>query len=232
MSESDWLDIPAKAPTASDDWLQIEDANAGKTNLAFRDLIDSCMRGTNRVMAHNGKWLAYRPFNREFDKSTNPRTKERMSMHEMSGWIKYLGTYDEVQIWELLPTGLDGKPNPYYHEGDKEYIVGQSYWNDIRRVAKLACERKWPEYHDFLEGMAIALKRGRDPGFAKTMWSDALNQIAIQIPQIGGAGAPSEREVNDAFVAVRRARGLQTRNATVMTLDSAGLTKVGFDGKR
>jgi len=226
-ADTSWLDGPA--PVADDDWLKIEDPNAGQTSLAFRDLIDACMRGTNRVMAHNGKWLAYRPFNREFDKETNPRTVERMTMHKANGWIKHIGTYDEVQVWELLPTGLDGKPNPYYHEGAKEYIVGRNYFADIRQAAQLACERKWPEYHDFLEGMAIAVKRKfkRDTLSAKVQWDDALNHIAVAIQQ-QGPKAPSEREVNEGFVGVRVARGLQTRGATVMTIDSSGLQKVGF----
>ena len=208
----------------------IEDANAGKTTLAFRDLIDACMRGTNRVMAHNGKWLAYRPFNREFDKDTNPRTIERMSMHQANGWIKHIGTYDEVQVWEFNPRGIDGKDNPYYHDG-KEYVVGTNYWGDIRQAAKLAVGRQWALYHDFLEGMALAIKKGRDSLFAKTMWDDTLKQVAVAIRQ-AGPDAPSEREVNEGFVGVRQARGLPTRGASVMTLDSSSLQKVGFDGKR
>lgn len=223
------LAVPA---LVEEDWLNITDPNAGRTSLPFRDLIDSCMRGTNRVMAHNGKWLAYRPFNREFDKETNPRTRERMAMHEAEGWMKHIGTYDEVQIWEFLPFGINGKPNPYYHEGGKEYIVGTDYFGDVRQAAKLAYDRKWPEYHDFLEGMAIAVKRKfrKDTLTAKVMWDDALNHITVAINQT--KGGPTEKEVNEGFVGVRQARGLQTRGATVMTLDSSGLQKVGFDGKR
>ena len=224
-ADTSWLDGPAE----DDGWLNIEDPNAGKTDHAFRDLINACMRGTDRVMAHNGKWLAYRPYNREFDKETNPRTRERMVMHESEGWVKYLGTYDEVQVWELLPTGISGKPNPYYHDGAKEYIVGTDYFGDIRQAAHLACERKWPEYHDFLEGMPIALKRKykKDTLTAKVVWEDALNHIAVAIRQ-RGPSAPSEKEINAGFVGVRTARGLQTRGAAVMTLDSSGLQKVGF----
>ena len=225
-ADTSWLEPQAK-PADDDAWLEITDPNAGQTSLPFRDLIDACMRGTNRVMAHNGKWLAYRPYNREFDKETNPRTIERMSMHQAAGWIKHIGTYDEVQIWEFLPVGINGEPNPYYHEG-RSYVVGQSYWKDIREVAKLACERKWALYHDYLEGMATAIKGGRDPVFAKAVWGDALAHIAVTVKQIGGKAAPTEREINEGFVGVRRARGLVTRNATVMTLDSNGLEKVGF----
>ena len=73
--ESDnWLEIDTEA-----DWLRIEDPNAGKVSQPFQNLVNACMRGTDRVMACDGHYLAYRPFNRAFDKETNPRTKERFN---------------------------------------------------------------------------------------------------------------------------------------------------------
>lgn len=231
---NDWLDIEPAAsqkvpsaatpPPAEDDWLQIEDANAGKVTLAFQHLVDSCMRGTDRVMATDGKYLAYRPYNREKDKTTNPRTKERMAMFLEKGYYGHLGTYDEVEIYELKPG------NPYYHDGAKAYVVGTNYWADIRAAAKLACERKFPEYHDFLGGMATAMKGGgRDPAFAKTIWEDTINQIVGQINQmrIGNPAIPSEKEINAGFVEVRRARGITGRSGVVL-LNSDALQKVGF----
>lgn len=231
---NDWLDLePSPAvetpPAASgataaaqdDGWLNIEDPNAGKTTQAFRHLVDSCMRGTDRVMACDGQYLAYRPYNHVLDKSTNPRTKERMHMFLEAGHYKHLGTYDEVQIYELMPG------NPYRHDR-KQYVVGTNYWGDIRAAAKLACERKWSDYHDFLGGMATALKGGgRDVGFARTMWEDTINQIAVAVKQIGGAAAPTEKEINEGFIEIRRARGIQGRNGMVL-LNSNALQKVGF----
>lgn len=228
---TDWLDTeplpavePAPAPPAGDEWLTIEDTSAGKVTRAFDHLVSSCMRGTDRVMACDGQYLAYRPFNRAFDKETNPRTKERFAMFLEKGYYKHLGTFDEVQIYELEPG------NPYRHDR-KQYVLGQDYWKDIRTVAKAACERKWPDYHDILGGMATALKSGRDPVFARTLWGDTLNQIAIMIKQIGGEAAPSEKEINAGFIEVRRARGI-TGAGQIMTLDSAGLQKVGFDARK
>lgn len=224
----DWLEIapkPAEAPAASDDWLQLEDANKGAATKAFRHLIDSCMRGTDRVMATDGKYLAYRPFNRAFDKTTNPRTKERMNMFREKGFYKHLGTWDEVEIYELMPG------NPYYHEGEKSYVVGTNYWADIRTAAKLACERKWPEYHDFLGGMATAMKGGgRDPIFARNMWDDTINQITGLVNSIrqGNPTVPTEKEINEGFIEVRRARGIQGRNGMVL-LNSNALHRVGFE---
>ncbi len=217
MSNADWLD----APVAEDDsWLSIEDPNAGSTTAAFRHLIDACMRGTNRVMACDGAFLAYRPFNREFDKETNPRTKERMAMFLEAGHYRHVGTYDEVQVYELMPG------NPYRHE-KKQYIIGTDYWRDIRQAAKAACERNWSDYHDILGAMATAIKSGRDPAFAKTMWDDTVNQVAVAIQQVGGAAAPTEREVNEGFTGIRKARGI-SRGGVIATLNRAGLQKGGF----
>lgn len=222
MEATDWLDTtPAiVAPSADDDWLRIEDANAGKVTRAFDHLVSSCMRGTDRVMACDGQYLAYRPFNRAFDKETNPRTKERFQMFLEKGYYEHVGTYDEVQIYELLPG------NPYRHD-KKQYVIGQDYWKDIRTVAKAAIERKWSDYHDILGGMASALKSGRDPAFARTMWGDTLGQVAIMVKQLGGEAAPTEKEINEGFIEIRRARGI-TGKGQIMTLDSTGLQKVGF----
>lgn len=218
--ETSWLDDPAPAPVA-DDWLDIEDPNAGKIPASFRGLVEACMRGTDRVMACDGAYLAYRPFNREFDKETNPRTKERMNMFLSKGFYKHVGTYDEVQIYELL------EGNPYRHD-KKQYVVGQSYQKDIDTVARLALERKWSDYHDFLGGMATAIKTGRDPLFAKSVWDDTLTHILVRIKQLGGPEAPSEREINEGFVEIRRARGITGKGGVIALPPENSLQKVGF----
>jgi hypothetical protein len=217
-STTDWLEV---SPADDDSWLNVTDANAGKVSLAFQNLVDACMRGTNRVMACDGSYLAYRPFNREFDKEVNPASRERFASFQADGHFKHIGTYDEVQIYELL------EGSKFKHKSS--YVIGNSYWGDIRQAAKAACDRSWSDYHDILGGMATALKGGqRDPAFAKQMWGDALNQVAIQIQKMGG---PAEREVNEGFVGVRKARGI-SRGGTLATLDTSGLQKVEFTGKR
>jgi hypothetical protein len=219
--DTNWLDGPAPV-VEDDDWLKIEDPNANRVPSQFHMLIEACMPGTERRMCSWGNYLAYRPYNPRTDKEVNPRTKERFSMFIAAGEVKHLGTYDDVQIWEFQ------KGSPYYHDGNKAYVVGQNYWGDIRQVATLACERKWAEYHDFLEGMAKAMKGGnRDPAFAKTMWQDALNQIAVAIKQMNG---PEEREVNEGFIGVRAKRGI-ARGGILATLNSSGLQKVEFSGR-
>lgn len=211
VADESWLEIPSEA-----DWPEIEDPNAGQVTLAFQHLVDACMRGTNRVMACDGSYLAYRPYNREFDKEVNPRTRERFNDFIAAGHYRHIGTYDEVQIYELL------EGSPFRHK--KNYVIGTDYWRDIRQAAKAACERNWSDYHDILGAMATALKSGRDPMFAKTVWDDTLNQVAIQIKQMGG---PTEKEVNEGFTGVRKARGI-SRGGVIATLDTSGLQRVGF----
>jgi len=210
--DTSWLEGPA----VDDGWLDIRDANEGKVAPAFQHLVDACMRGTNRVMACDGSYLAYRPFNREFDKEVNPRTRERFADFQAAGHYKHIGTFDEVQIFELL----EGSP----FRQKKSYVIGTSFWTDIRTAAKAACERNWVDYHDILGAMATAIKTGKDPSFARAMWQDALNHIGIQIQQLKG---PTEREVNEGFTGVRKARGI-SRGGVLATLDTNSLQKVGF----
>jgi hypothetical protein len=220
VSDDDWLDEPATTTTVSDDdWLNIEDPNAHAMPAAFRALVEACMPGTERRMAAAGNYLAYRPYNPRTEKVVNPHTRERFQMFIEAGEVKHLATYDDVQIWEFQPG------SPYYHQGGKAYVVGQNYWADIRGAATLACERKWTEYHDFLQTMAVAIKSGRDPIFAKAMWDDTVNQVTAQI--LRRPDAPTEREINEGFLGVRRARGIQGRNGAVL-LNSAALERVEF----
>lgn len=219
MEKTNWLDLDTAVvpvqPQAAD-WLDIRDATEGAVTAKFRHLVDACMRGTDRVMACDGHYLAYRPFNREFDKEVNPRTRERFNDFCAAGHYKHIGTYDEVQIFELL------EGSPFKHKG--AYVAGTDYWKDIRQAAKLACDRNWPDYHDYLGAMATALKSGRDPTFAKVMWDDTLNQIAVQIKHMKG---PAEREINEGFTGVRKLRGI-SKGGVVATLDSSKLERVGF----
>lgn len=227
--DTSWLDLStdvaaakkspsAAAPPVEDDWLDIKDANFGKTTLAFQYMIDQCMRGTDRVMACDGHYMAYRPYNRAFDKETNPRTRERFADFIAAGHYKHLGTYDEVQIYELLPGSS-------FRHDKKQYVLGQDRWADIRQAAKAACERKWSDYHDIMGGIATALKGGRrDPSFARSMWDDTVNQVAIMIAQMKG---PGEREVNEGFTSIRKARGI-SKGGVIATLNSAALQQVRF----
>lgn len=210
-ADDSWLEVG----DTDNGWLDIEDPNAGSTTAAFRHLIDACMRGTNRVMACDGHYLAYRPFNREFDKETNPATRERFANFGAAGYFMHRGTYDEVQIYELL------EGSPFRHSN--KYTIGKSFWRDIRTAAQAACERKWADYHDIMGAIAMGLKGGgRDAQFAREMWNDAVNQVGITIQQMKG---PSEREVNEGFMDIRRQRGI-AKGTSIATLNSNALVKV------
>ena len=214
MSEADWLDV------TDDGWLDISDPTTGKVTPEFQHLVNACMRGTNRVMACDGHYLAYRPFNREFDKEVNPRTRERFADFEAAGHYRHVGTFDEVQIYELL------EGSPFRHK--KNYVIGTDYWRDIRAAAKAACERNWSDYHDILGAMATALKSGREPTFAQTMWNDTVNQVGIMITQMNG---PTEKEVNEGFTGIRKLRGI-SKGGVIATLNSSSLQKVGFEARK
>jgi hypothetical protein len=205
--DTSWLELDDKA-VDDEGWLNIEDPNAFVIPSAFKHLVEACMRGTDRVMACDGSYLAYRPMNRAFDKETNPRTKERFAMFCEKGFYRHVGTYDEVQIYELLPG------NPYLQK--RNYVVGQDKWKDIRQAATAACERKWADYHDILGGMATACKSGhRDKLVAKQLWED-----------------------NEEFVKIRQGRGIPTTGGFLaqpprdMFVNTQGLHKVGFDDRK
>jgi hypothetical protein len=213
-----WLEVGEPAVVDDEAWLSVEDPNAQSIPASFKHLVEACMRGTDRVMACDGSYMVYRPFNKAFDKETNPRTKERFAMFCEKGFYKHVATYDEVQVYELLPG------NPYLQK--KQYVLGQSRTRDVQQAARAACDRNWPDYHDILGGIASAIKTGRDKLFAKVMWDDTLNQIGVAIKQMNG---PPEREVNEGFVAIRNARGIPTTGgilalkAEQMLVNTAGL---------
>jgi hypothetical protein len=216
VEDTSWLEEPVKTDWLGEPVVIVEDPNAGKTTQAFRYLVDACMRGTDRVMACDGHYLAYRPYNHEKDKAVNPAARDRFNNFREAGFYKHLGTYDEVQIYELL------EGSPFRHSAD--YTVGRDRWKDIRQAAALACERKWPEYHDLLGGVATALKKGRDPTFARQMWEDTLNQIGITIKQMNG---PNEREVNEGFTGVRKSRGI-SKGGVLATINTGALQQARF----
>lgn len=214
---SDWLDVAPAQDAGADDWLEINGDGSGTVKSAksmpYDSLKFACMRGTDRVWACDGHYVAYRPFNRAFDKEVNPRTRERHEDFLAAGHYKHLGTFDEVQIFELL----DGSP---FKTVKRDYIVGRDYWADIRQAAQIACRREWTDFHDFLEAMARGIKHGRTAAFAESAWQDALNQIMINIYQRQG---PLPVECAAGIANVRSARGL--RRSIVLPNPASGVVQ-------
>jgi hypothetical protein len=225
--EFDWP-TPEAAPVtftpstvATDDsWMEIDSIEAPKSKLPYDALRFSCMRGSGRVWACDGRYVAYRPFNHVLDKVANPAFQERIEKFNRAGHFKHLGTFDEVMVFELEPE------SPWYAKTDEKYIAGQSLWKDIQHAAKLACKRDWVDYRDLLEAMAVGMKAGRDPAFARQQWEDALNQIMIAIYQRGG---PLPAEIRAGVENVQRARGYGPK--ILMATDVAHSGKVVYEGR-
>ncbi len=165
---------------ATSDWLEIDSIEAPKAALPYDTLRFQCMRGSGRVWACDGRYVAYRPFNHTLDKVANPLFQERIEMFQRAGHFKHLGTFDEVQVFELKPE------SPWYAKTEEAYTAGKSLWGDISHAVKLACDRDWVDYTDLLEAMAAGMMAGREPVFARKQWEDAVAQIMIGIYQRGG----------------------------------------------
>ena len=221
--EFDWPVEPvtvALATVSDDSWLDIDTIEAPKSALPYDSLRFQCMRGSGRVWACDGRYVAYRPFNREFDKEVNPAFQERVERFTRAGHFKHLGTFDEVRIFQLEPE------SPWYAKTDEKYTAGQSLWGDINHAVKLACARDWVDYVDLIEAMATGMMAGRDPVFARQQWEDALNQIMIGVYQRGG---PLPGEIRAGIQNVQIKRGKSGAPKILMATDVAQAKNVVFE---
>ena len=217
----DFLDIE---PTpAEPSWLEIDSIEAPKAALPYDALRFQCMRGSGRVWACDGRYLAYRPFNHVLDKQANPALQERIEKFNREGHFTHIGTFDEVMVFKLKPE------SPWYATEDKAYIAGKSLWGDINHAVKLACARDWRDYTDLLEAMAAGMLAGRDAAFARKQWEDALQQVAIGIYQKGG---PLAVEVAAGVENVRLSRGASRGPKLVLSSDVAAAKNVQYEGRQ
>ena len=203
-------------------WLEIDSLEAPKSALPYDALRFACMRGSGRVWACDGRYVAYRPFNHVLDKAANPALQERIERFTREGHFTHVGTFDEVQVFKLKPE------SPWYATEDKAYIAGKSLWGDINHAVKLACARDWKDYTDLLEAMAAGMLAGRDAAFARQQWEDALKQVAIGIYQKGG---PLAVEVAAGVENVRLSRGASRGPKLVLSSDVAAAKNVQYEGK-
>ena len=194
-------------------WLEIDSIEAPKSALPYDVLRFQCMRGSGRVWACDGRYVAYRPFNHVLDKAANPTFQERVERFNREGHFTHIGTFDEVMVFQLKPE------SPWYASEDKAYTAGQSLWGDINHAIKLACARDWREYTDLLLAMAQGMMAGREPAFARQQWEDALKQVAVGIYQRGG---PLKVEIDAGVENVRRARGNGRSPGILLSTDIAG----------
>lgn len=148
----DWLDIKAAVEElkAEPDWLSTEDVPASdgieipRVAAPYAQLRFEVMKGSDRVWATNGRYVACRPA------GFNPTTQSRHSRFLASGHYKHIGTFDDVQVFELKPT------SPFYRtEGD----VRAGTWYEVLRAAAMAAvARDWGAYVDLLSEIATRIK--------------------------------------------------------------------------
>lgn len=214
---ADWIDEPALVQD-DEGWLDIPAALdvpekgivVPKTGMPYDTLRFACMRGSGRVWACDGRYVAYRPFNHVLDKQANPAFQERIERFTRAGHFKHVGTFDEVMVFQLEPE------SPWYAKTDEAYTAGQSLWKDIQHAAKLACARDWSDYHDLLQAMATGMMAGRDPMFARACWEDTVAQIMIAVYQRHG---PLPAEIRAGVQNVQKGRGYAGAPKVILASD-------------
>ena len=177
------------APVEDADWLSIE---TPREQAPYADLLFQCMKGSDRVWACNGSYVACRP--RDFHDATRSRHAKFLA----SGHYRHIATHDDVQIFELLP----GSP---FRRDNRTLIPGQNIGTDMRECAKAAVSRDWVLYHDILEAIASNIKAAYDPGTAQQMFKDCVEYITHLIYLRGG---PTVAEVDAGMNSVRVKRGV------------------------
>lgn len=167
---SDWLGLDEPAG----DWLALPDETAGVTtervDAPYKYLRFQVMQGSSRVWACNGRYVACRPA------GFNPATRQRHARFLASGHYRHVGTFDDVQVFELTPE------SPFYRtEGD---VRAGSWYELLRAAAQAAVARDWAAYVDLLEEIATRLKSTPtgatgevDPGLAKQRFMDTLEHL-------------------------------------------------------
>ena len=188
IDESATTGTPEPENGPDDDWLRLDTV----FKMPYDSVRFQCMRGTGRVWACDGEYVACRP--KDFHDGTRTRHQGFLN----SGHYKHVGTFDDVQIFELLP----GSP---FRRDNRTLIPGVNLYQDMRECAKAATTRDWVLYHDILEAIATNVKAAYDANMAREMFGDIVTQIRNLIQMRGG---PSVAEVDAALANVRKRRGV------------------------
>ncbi len=159
-----------------------------------------CMKGTSRIWACDGEYVACRPAD------FHDKTRERHARFLASGHYKHVGTFDDVQVFELLP----GSP---FRRDNRTLIPGVNLYQDMREAAIAAVTRDWVLYTDILEAIASNIKAKFHGAQATDVWSDVLGQIEQSIRLRGG---PTMAECGAGLSNVRARRGLGQAKAIVL----------------
>ena len=147
----DWLALPAKEPELPD-YLRTDALDAPSVKIevqradaALKDIRFEVMKGSSRVWACNGRYVACRPSDFK-----NPRIAERHNQFLRTGHYRHVGTFDDVQLFELT------EASPWYRTpGDAR---AGTWYEVLRAAAQAAVARDFGAYVDLLEEIASRLK--------------------------------------------------------------------------
>jgi hypothetical protein len=140
----------------------------------------------------DGEYVACRP------SGFHAGSHERHQRFLNSGHYKHVGTFDDVQVYELLP----GSP---FRRDNRTFTPGRSLWGDIRAASIAAVKHDWVLFHDILEVIAGGLKQKYGPNVGHQMYQEILERIFVATAQRGG---PPEIVCTEGLQMVRMKRGL------------------------
>lgn len=192
---TDWLDLPRVEATAK---LPLEQSRFGSM---AKKLV-----GKSRVWASDGQFVAFRRA------KANPATLERHERFLRTGDYKYLGTQDDVEIYELQESSPFKRREPVN-------FAALRFYDARRHTIRAAVARDWATFVDGLEHLAGGIKGQYDPAMAKTVYNDLLHYIFVQVAMRGG---PSREETDREVAALRTRRG-DHRTSTLVLPPSLAL---------
>lgn len=203
-ADVDWLDA---APT-----VRVESSGKAKKERGRFQSMAKKLVGRSRVWACDGEYVAFRR------KMSNPATLQRHEQFLKTGDYKHIGTYDDVEVYELQASSPFKREVVDFTEMVPDRNRKGSFqlkWNFsmVRRYAVLAaCRRDFGLFVDALQELAGRLKGTYHEAQATMMYNDELVWIFHLINLRGG---PSPVETDQGVQAVRQRRG-EDRNRVLM----------------
>lgn len=186
----------------ANDWLNLPTIESG-TKLPGEKQRAKRMQhglGKKKIWASDGSWVWFRR------KLANPATLERHERFLATGEYRYVGTSDDVEIYELMPS------SPFKRQEAVDFGA-LKFYDARRQTIRAAVRRDWATFVDGLEHLAGGIKGAYDPAMAKTVYNDLLAYVFVQIAMRGG---PSQEEVDREVQALRRRRGERSSGALLV----------------